>query len=134
MAVEADVLEAAANIVAAFGSNDKESYFPLFSPEATFVFHSSSSRLNSRAEYESEWSAWELAGFRIHSCRSSDQKVTLHSGGGVAVFSHTVRTDLTVGSERVQAGERESIVFELVNGTWIAVHEHLSIDPNYLGK
>lgn len=134
MTDEEQVLEAAATIVAAFGSNDKERYFSLFSSDATFIFHASSSRLNSRAEYESEWSAWELTGFRIHSCSSSDPKVTFHGGGSVAVFSHTVRTDLTVGSERLQAGERESIVFELVNGTWIAVHEHLSIDPNFLGK
>ena len=134
MAVEDQVLEAAANIVAAFGSNNKERYFSLFSPEATFIFHSSNNRLNSRAEYESEWSTWELTGFRIHSCTSSDPKVTIHGGGKVAVFLHTVRTDLTVGSERFQSGERESIIFELVNGTWIAVHEHLSIDPNFVGK
>ena len=134
MAVEEEVLEAAANIVAAFGSNDKESYFLGFSPDATFIFHSSGSRLNSRAEYEAEWSAWEVTGFRIHSCTSNDPKVTLHGGGSVAVFSHTVRTDLTVGSERLQSGERESIVFELIDGTWVAVHEHLSIDPNFLGK
>lgn len=134
MAVEEQVLEAVAKVVAAFGSHDKERYFSLFSTDATFIFHSTANRLNSRAEYESEWDAWELTGFKIHSCTSSDPRVTLHSGGSVAVFSHTVRTDLTVGLERLQAGERESIVFELIGGSWLAVHEHLSIDPNYLGK
>ena len=131
MAVEDQVLEAAAKIVAAFGSNDKQTYFSLFSPNATFIFHSSSNRLNSRAEYESEWQAWELTGFRIHSCSSSDPKVTLHGDGKVAIFSHNVRTDLTVGPERLQSRERESIVFEFTNGKWIAVHEHLSVDPNF---
>ena len=131
MAVEDQVLEAAAKIVAAFGSHDKQTYFSLFSPDATFIFHSSNSRLNSRAEYESEWQAWELTGFIIHSCSSSDPKVTLHGDGKVAIFSHNVRTDLTVGSERVQSRERESIVFEFTDGKWIAVHEHLSVDPNF---
>ena len=126
-----EVLKAAAEIVAAFGSHDKEKYFSLFSPEATFIFHSSPTRLNSRAEYENEWNTWELEGFQVHSCTSSDQLVTIHGEGKVAVFSHTVRTDLTFGSERTQTGERESIIFELTNGQWIAVHEHLSIDPTF---
>lgn len=134
MSDEKGVIEAAAKIVAAFGSNDKETYFPFFSADATFIFHSSGSRLNSRAEYESEWRAWELTGFTVHSCISSDPKVTFHSHDTVAVYSHTVRTDLTVGSERFQSGERESIIFELKNGAWIAVHEHLSVDPNFLAK
>jgi ketosteroid isomerase-like protein len=132
MTTEQEVLEAAAEIVAAFGSHDKEKYFSLFSPDATFIFHSSPNRLNTRGEYEDEWSHWEKDGFIIHSCSSINPKVTLHTEGKVAVFSHSVRTDLTMGADRIKTGERESIIFELIDGSWIAVHEHLSVDPNFV--
>ena len=131
MSSENAVLEAAAKIVAAFGSHSRDEYFSYFSPESTFIFYSSNTRFNSRAEYESEWRAWEENGFQVHSCSSSEAMVTCHANGAVAVFTHTVRTDLTLDGERMQTGERESIIFENQGGTWIAIHEHLSADPNF---
>jgi len=47
----------------------------------------------------------------------------------VAVFTHRVQTKL-VGIDEIQR-ERESIIFHReANGRWLAVHEHLSIDPS----
>jgi len=132
--IEQEVLEAAAEIVAAFGSSKKEKYFSLFSPDATFIFYSSNRRFDSRAEYEAEWNAWEADGFVVHGCASSLQKVTFHASDTVAVFTHTVRTDLTIAGDRMQTGERESIIFEKVGGQWIAIHEHLSLDPTFESK
>ena len=125
------VLEAAAKIVAAFGTHSRDEYFSYFSPDATFIFYTSTTRFNSRAEYESEWLAWGTGGFHVHSCTSSDPLVTFHANDTVAVFTHTVRTDLTLEGERMQTGERETIVFENQNGTWVAIHEHLSADPTF---
>ena len=125
-------MEAAAEVVAAFGSHDTEKYFRCFSPEASFLFYSSNRRLNSRQEYEEEWKSWEKDGFKVHSCLSSDAKVTLCAESRVAIFTHSVRTDLTMGGQRMTNCERETIVFEHVGGSWLAIHEHLSPDPNLI--
>ena len=132
MSTENEVMEAAAEVVAAFGSHDTEKYFRCFSPEASFLFYSSNRRLNSRQEYEEEWKSWEKDGFKVHSCLSSDAKVTLYAESRVAIFTHSVRTDLTMGGQRMTNSERETIVFEHVGRSWLAIHEHLSPDPNLI--
>ena len=131
MSSEQAVLEAAAKIVAAFGSHSRDEYFSYFASDATFIFYSSNTRFNARSEYEAEWASWEMGGFKVHSCASSNPLVTFHAGGAVAVFTHTVRTDLTLDGERMHTGERETIVFERQGDQWIAVHEHLSGDPTF---
>ncbi|MBK7975499.1 MAG: nuclear transport factor 2 family protein [Deltaproteobacteria bacterium] len=125
----AEVTAAADAIVAAFGRHDAKAYFARFAPEATFVFHTTPRRLESRAEYEAEWAKWEKEdGFHVRGCRSSNQRVQLL--GDVAVFSHSVRTELTMNSGPSTVRERETIVFQRRAGGWIAVHEHLSPDPS----
>jgi ketosteroid isomerase-like protein len=122
------VLAAAAAIVAAFGRHDPKAYFALFEPAATFVLYTTPRRLNSRAEYEEEWAKWEKEdGFRVTSCVSTDQRVQLM--GDVAVFTHSVRTELSTKQGRSALKERETIVFASREGRWIAVHEHLSPQP-----
>lgn len=124
------VLEAAAEIVAAFGSHNKDRYFSCFSPAATFIFYSSDKPFASRREYEDEWDSWEKGGFRVHGCFSSEAKVTLHADSQIAIFTHTVRTESSISGERMTIGERETIVFEKNDERWLAIHEHLSLDPN----
>ena len=124
------VLEAAAEIVAAFGSHNKDRYFSCFSPAATFIFYSSDKPFASRREYEDEWDSWEKGGFRVHGCFSSEAKVTLHAGSRIAIFTHTVRTDSSISGERMTIVERETIVFEKNDERWLGIHEHLSLDPN----
>ena len=121
-----DVLAAADRLVDAFSRHDTEAYFRAFAPEATFVFHNLDRRLENRAAYEAEWALWEQRdGFRVRGCRSSDRHVQLL--GDVAVFTHNVETDLTVGGESVSSRERETIVFARnATGHCQAVHEHLS--------
>jgi ketosteroid isomerase-like protein len=119
------VLAAAAAIMAAFGRHDSDAYFSLFDPQATFIFYTTPRRLESRAEYQQEWAAWEKElGFRVRSCRSSDPRVQVF--GDVAVFTHAVRTEVTTNQGETTLDERETIVFQRRDGRWIAVHEHLS--------
>ncbi len=125
------VLDAAAEIVAAFGSHNKDRYFSCFSPAATFIFYSSDRPFDSRREYEDEWDSWEKGGFRVHGCLSSEATVKLHADSQIAIFTHTVRTDSSISGERMTIGERETIVFEKSGGRWLAIHEHLSPDPNF---
>jgi ketosteroid isomerase-like protein len=123
-----EVLAAADAIVAAFGRHDTKAYFALFPPEATFVFHNTRQRLNSRAEYEAEWARWEKDdGFRVLSCRSTNRKVQIF--GDMAVFSHSVRTELSTKQGDSTVLERETIVFDRRGDKWVAVHEHVSPDP-----
>ena len=124
-ATEAAVREAADALVAAFGAHDTAAYFARFAPDADFVFHTTSERLPDRASYERLWARWEAEdGFHVHGCTSSDSRIRL--SGSTAVFVHDVTTDLELGGSRETVRERETIVFELRDGAWLAVHEHLS--------
>ncbi len=125
---EQEIRAAAAAIVTAFGRSDRAVYFTHFAPDATFIFHTSPRRFNSRAEYEAEWNRWEREDhFKVLSCTSSDQRVQLL--GDTAIFTHSVRTDLSTKQGRSTLFERETIVFNRRGGHWLGVHEHLSPDP-----
>jgi hypothetical protein len=47
-------------------------------------------------------------------------------GDSVAIFTHKVSNEVSTNDGVDTVLERETIVFELVNGSWIAIHEHLS--------
>ena len=126
MSVRDEVLAAAAAIVDDFGHHRTEEYFAGFAPDATFLFYTHTARLDSRADYEALWASWETSdGFRVHSCRSSAQNVQV-IGDLAAVFTHYVESDVEFGGEVSTIRERETIVFERRNGSWLAIHEHLS--------
>ena len=120
------VLDAAAKIVDDFGHHRTADYFAGFTTDASFMFYTHSERLDSRAAYEALWAKWETEdGFKVHGCRSTNQLVQL-IGNDAAVFSHLVSSDIEFAGEISTVAERETIVFALVNGAWMAVHEHLS--------
>jgi ketosteroid isomerase-like protein len=125
-ATVADVLAAADRLVGAFARHDRDAYFAAFAPEATFIFYNLGRTLDDRAAYEEEWRLWEERDvFRVIGCRSTDRRVQLL--GSVAVFTHAVETDVSIGGETVTNHERETIVFSRDgDGGWLAVHEHLS--------
>lgn len=131
MSIEHDVKAAAASVVAAFGSHNRDMYFSLFAPSATFLFHNAPAVLGSRAEYEAEWAVWEADGFKVLGCQSTNGRVDVVNDT-TAVFTHTVRTQLADGDGQIETGERETIVFGLIDGQWLGVHEHLSVDPTYV--
>ncbi len=125
---EAEVKAAAASIVAAFGRHDTGAYFAHFAPEATFVLHTTARRLENLEEYRQEWGRWERdIGFRVLSCVSSDQSVQLL--GDIAIFTHAVRSEISTNEAELTVHERETIIFHRRDGKWIAVHEHLSPQP-----
>jgi ketosteroid isomerase-like protein len=126
MSVRDEVLAAAAAIVDDFGHHRTAEYFAGFAPDATFLFYTHTARLDSRADYEALWESWEANdGFRVHGCRSRAQHVQA-IGDSAAVFTHYVESDVEFGGEVSTVRERETIVFERRNGSWLAIHEHLS--------
>jgi uncharacterized protein (TIGR02246 family) len=127
MTTQDEVLEAARLLVDAFGAHDVAAYFDSFTPDATFVFPNCPTPLESRADYQATWSAWEQDGFRVEGCVSSHQRVQVLTDD-VAVFTHDVST--TLAGEAAPERERETIVFRKdASGRWLGVHEHLSTDP-----
>lgn len=126
-----DVSVAATALVAAFGTHNRAEYFDAFAPSASFIFHNYEKVLESRSAYEKLWDEWVADGFKVLGCRSSNQQITM-LGADVAVFTHTVRTDLADGDGSITTGERETIIFQKIDGRWLGVHEHLSIDPTFL--
>ncbi|MGQ3383321.1 YybH family protein [Glutamicibacter sp. TV12E] len=130
---EQDVLAVANKIVDAFAATNTQEYFSLFAPEASFIFHPESSRLENRAKYEELWNSWLVEGWQVIGCQSSDQLVQVFAGG--AIFSHTVATEIKTGTDPENIAtdsyvERETIVFrQEADGSLIAIHEHLSTVP-----
>jgi hypothetical protein len=126
MSATDDVKKAAAELVGHFGSARVKEYFECFSESANFIFYTHSERLNSRKAYEDLWKIWETEmKFKVLSCTSTNQAVKLVRDD-VAIFTHNVSTDVSTNDGVDTVLERETIVFELVNGSWIAIHEHLS--------
>lgn len=123
------VLASAAALVAAFGSNDVNTYFACFADDATFLFHTEAGLLESADAYRQAWAAWVRDdGFRVLSCESSQQRVQML--GSVAIFTHRVHTRIATNAGEEEMYERETIAFrQLTEGRWIAVHEHLSPAP-----
>jgi len=132
------VLQAAADLVAAFARNDRQAYFGAFSTDASFVFYTLPQPLLSRDAYQALWDSWRRdEGFEVLSCTSSNTVVSLQ--GDVAIFIHDVATELRMNGEQFFSQERETIVFkrqgsrtEQQEGLWLACHEHLSAMPEGL--
>ena len=120
---------AAEAIIGAYGAHRTDDYFQAFHPEATFVFYTSPERLESRATFREAWDIWVRDdGLRVLECVSSDQLIQLF--GDIAVFTHRLATRLRTNAGEETVLERETIVFaRQAEGTWLAVHEHLSPDP-----
>lgn len=121
---------AAGDLVAAFATHDRARYFDSFAPDATFIFYNSDRVFRSRDEYETEWKEWEATGFKVLACTSLNSNVVVLTPD-VAVFTHQVRTTLNTADGIINTGERETIVFQLINEKWLGVHEHLSLDPTF---
>ncbi|WP_248800491.1 YybH family protein [Pseudomonas sp. MWU13-2105] len=127
------VLKAAAELVAAFATNDREAYFAAFSEDASFVFYTLEQPLLSRDAYQALWDSWRAEdGFEVLACTSSNAVVSLR--GDVAIFIHDVATELRMQGELLFSQERETIVFrrQQEQGPWLACHEHLSATPQGL--
>jgi Calcium/calmodulin dependent protein kinase II Association. len=130
---ELSALAAVDAIIDDFGHGRVAGYFEGFAPEATFMFHSAPARLESRADYEHVWDAWEReSGFAVRACRSTDRRIQVFGAddtpveGAVAVFTHSVETDLISDGTEQTVRERESIVLLYRAGRWACIHEHLS--------
>jgi hypothetical protein len=124
--IESDVLNAASKLVACFGENRVADYFNCFSSDADFIFYTYPNSLPNRSAYEALWKSWVTENdFKILECKSTDQKVRVLDAN-LALFTHTVETTLstTGGTEKVL--ERESIIFQKIEDSWLAIHEHLS--------
>lgn len=119
------VSQAAAELVAAFASNDTERYFACFSEDATFVFHTLPQPLLSRQAYQALWQQWQEEGFKVLDCQSSNATISLQ--GDLAIFIHDVATRIGLNGEEQQLAERETILFRRHNSRWLACHEHLSV-------
>lgn len=125
---ERDALAAVDDLISHFAAHRRDDYFAAFAADATFLFHSAASRLESRAEYEALWRSWEQNDdFHVESCSSTERRIQLF--GETAVFSHDVETAQSVGGVRITITERESIILQLIDGRWLAIHEHLSLAP-----
>jgi ketosteroid isomerase-like protein len=124
-----EVRAAVDTLVAAFGRGDLDAYFDCFSPDATFLFHSTDALLPSTADYRCEWARWQdEQDFGVLDCATSDTVVRMH--GDTAVLTHRVRTTVTGSGTTSVLHERETIVFRRQDdGRWLAVHEHLSPAP-----
>lgn len=129
MSATDDVLEAADRLIAAFGEARVDDYFACFHPDATFVFYTADCRLESRAQWRTEFDRLaEEDRFRIVACTSTARRVQVI--GDVGIFTHDVETSVTSSAGPETLHERETIVFaKQTDSIWLAIHEHLSPLP-----
>jgi ketosteroid isomerase-like protein len=121
-----EVLQAVDAIIDNFANHRREAYFAGFAADATFVFHTSGARLESREEYEREWASWERDdGFRVVSCASTARRLQF-AADDIAIFTHDVQTRVTSHDGTADQQERETIVMQRRDGRWLCIHEHLS--------
>ncbi len=127
---EQEAMTAAADIIAAFAGHERDRYFSLFEPTATFLFHSADRLLGSRAQYEAEWDSWEAEdGFRVLDCISSMQRAD-EVADGLVIFTHQLVTRVHDNDGDHEQHERETIVLRRQpDGRWLGIHEHLSPAP-----
>jgi ketosteroid isomerase-like protein len=93
MSDQENVLNAAAELVAAFARNDREAYFAVFSRDASFV------PLLSCDAYQVLWDQWRTEdGFEVLACTSSNAFVSPQ--GDVALFIHDAATELRMQGEQ----------------------------------
>jgi len=112
-------------IIADFGRHHRDAYFAGMATDATFLFHSTPGRIESRADYEQLWDCWQSEhSFEVVACESRNRRIQVF--GTVAVFSHDVDTVIRWDGQTQALAERESIVLEQRNDVWLCVHEHLS--------
>jgi ketosteroid isomerase-like protein len=123
---EAQVREAVARLVSAFGEGRLEDYFGSFHPDCSFIFHTTEPRLGSVEEYRALWRRWiREDGFEVLGCRTRNTSVQLW--GEVAVVTHDVHTRVRTNDGEEDLSERETIVLaRQTDGRWLGVHEHLS--------
>ncbi len=128
-----EIRKAAAVLVDAFGRGDLETYLGCFSPDATFLFHTTDRLLTSVEAYRSEWDSWVREDdFRVLGCETTGTHVQVF--GDAAVLTHEVRTTVSTATGSARLHERETIVFRRTgDGRWLAVHEHLSPHPAAVG-
>jgi ketosteroid isomerase-like protein len=126
--VSDDAAEAQAAVDAlidAYANHRRDEYFSWFAPDATFIFHTSPMRLESRSEYEEFWLSWETQEqFHVIDCTSTNRRMQVF--GDTAVFTHDVNTTLSMNGEVEHPAERETIVMRRSADVWACVHEHLS--------
>jgi ketosteroid isomerase-like protein len=121
----AEVETAAVALLDAFAANDRPRYFGSFAPEASFVFPIVDHVMVSRDEYAAEWQRWiDTDDFKVTGFESLDRMIRVY--GDVAIFIHRSITHSTGRSGDSTLHERETIIFNKINGKWLAVHEHVS--------
>jgi ketosteroid isomerase-like protein len=126
---EQDVEDAAIVLIDAFARNDRPAYFAAFTPEASFIFHTTNRVLESRVAYEAEWDFWiRDFGFNVLSCESRNRVVKIYGEAGV--FTHQTHTRIVTKDGEQSYDERETIIFHKTAAGWLAVHEHLSPLPS----
>src|ERR1035438_7799901 len=102
----------------------------MLAADQTFTGTITDQMIRSLQEYEVLWATWEAEGFHVLGCTSLGGSVQMLNVD-VGIFTHAVRTTLADGDGTVKTGERETIVFQRIDGIWLGVHEHLSIDPTF---
>ena len=131
MSAEEEVRPGAArSLVPPSAAGDLDAYFGSFADDATFLFHTTDRLLTLDGRVPREWARWAR---RTASGCSAARPTAARAGASATppCSTHRVRTTVATprGAEDV-LHERETIVFHRQDdGRWLAVHEHLSVDP-----
>ena len=111
-----------------YGDWDVPSYLSRFARNLRIVLYTDGGQtFNSLDAWATELRRLHDAGFRVHSCSSTNQNIGVLGDGRVAVFDHDVETVVSFEGKRLRLFEYETIIFELIDDSrWQVVYKHLS--------
>ncbi|MBC7518195.1 MAG: nuclear transport factor 2 family protein [Microbacteriaceae bacterium] len=105
-----------------------EAFLDGYRADASLVCYGVTGRIESRDEFRLILETWVRDhNFTISSARSTDRRVQFV--GTAAVFTHILETQFHFDGVHDRKFERETLVFEQVDGSWLCAHEHLSVNP-----
>ena len=125
---EAEILAVYDKLLANLLAGRREEFIAGYKPDVSLVCYGVSGRIDCREEFRLLIESWERDnGFEMYSARSTDRRGQFV--GTAAVFTHTLETQFRFDGVTDRKFERETLVFENVDGVWLCAHEHMSICP-----
>ena len=125
---EQEIRQVVADIAAAYGSNEVETYFSYFAEEMTQWWPNA--RRIGRQEYYDMWTGVVAGGGGNVAAEVDDLRIHVAPSGDAGVASYLLNvTRKNAPAERAHVEYRMSLTFLKREGTWKAVHLHFSTPP-----
>ena len=122
--VEQEIREMEAKFNGAYGTDDADTYFGIYTEDATLIFYGSRQVV---ADYEAEWREVIASGGGVEQNDMSDLQVQVMPGGEAAIATYQLHVvSRSPDGELTTANAFETDVWQKIDGEWRIVSMHYS--------